>query len=76
MRLRCGYSTGMRNDTLSSYEFGWEHGYRQAADGHPSNEPAKIPDVIVDEGSPEEYTRGYRDGHYHRIGGVADSAAG
>jgi hypothetical protein len=61
---------------VSSYEYGWDHGYRQAADGHPSNVPAKIPDEIVDNGSPAEYERGYRDGHYSRIANVADSAAG
>lgn len=71
-------SDDIRNETVTSFDLGWDYGAQQGrkaiADGTPSDKldmgprDQRVPESIEDEGNPQEYIRGLHAGFGDAIG--------
>lgn len=57
-------SDDIRNETRSSYDMGWEYGYKVARTMAVFAPLHAVPTAIEEEGSPSEYRRGFEDGFH------------
>jgi len=54
------------NPIMTSYEMGWEYGYKVAGIMVVFQSLLAVPTVIEEEGNEQEYQRGYQDGFNYR----------